>query len=123
MKTSLIVGFGGAMGSMARHGVNVAIHRLFGNPVPYATATVNVVGCLVIGVLTGCLSAGQFSLSDTARTLIFVGVLGGFTTFSSLGLDTLTLTRLGAGTLAIGNIVAQLGLGLGAVFAGYWLAK
>ena len=51
--TWLLVAAGGAVGSMARHGVNVAIHRWVGTPVPYATAVVDILGCAVIGVLAG----------------------------------------------------------------------
>ena len=106
---------------MARHLVNVAVSRLIGDPVPYATATVNVVGCAVIGVLAGAVATGALHLSDTARAFIFVGVLGGFTTFSSLGLDTFTLLRTGQTTIAVSNLALQIALGLGALTAGYWL--
>lgn len=123
MKTWMAVGIGGALGSMARHGISVTVHRLVGSPVPYATAIVNVVGCFVIGVLAGCVSAGTIRFSETARVLVFVGVIGGFTTFSSFGLDTLTLVRNGETGMAAANIAIQFGLGLGGVFVGYWLAK
>ena len=91
MKTWLVVGLGGALGSMARHGMSVAVTRLVGNAVPYATALVNIIGCFVIGLLAGLLSVQAIRLSETTRVLMFVGVLGGFTTFSRLGLDTLVL--------------------------------
>ena len=119
----LVVGIGGALGSIARHGMNVATHRYLGDSVPYATAIVNIAGCLAIGVLAGCVSAGTIKLSEMWRVFVFVGVLGGFTTFSSFGLDTLTLVRSGAMATAAVNVVVQLGLGLAAVFVGYWIAK
>lgn len=84
--TWLLVGTGGALGSMARHAVNVLVGRWIGSPVPYATAAVNVVGCALIGVLAGLLSAGTIRMSAPVRVFVFVGVLGGFTTFSSFGL-------------------------------------
>jgi CrcB protein len=121
--TWLLVAAGGAVGSMARHGVNVAVHRWVGNPVPYATAVVNIVGCAVIGVLAGLVSAGALRWGMGTRVFVFVGVLGGFTTFSSLGLDTLTLAHDGAFALALRNVAAQIVLGLGAVFLGYWVAR
>lgn len=121
--TWLLVAAGGAVGSMARHGVNVAIHRWVGHPVPYATAVVNILGCAVIGVLAGLVSAGTLRWGMGTRVFVFVGVLGGFTTFSSLGLDTLTLAHDGAFALALRNVAAQVVLGLGAVFLGYWVAR
>ena len=123
MKTWIAVGFGGALGSMARHGVSVVVHRVFGDPVPYATATVNIVGCFAIGALAGLLSANVVRLGETGRLLVFVGIIGGFTTFSSLGLDTLTLSRTGSVLTAVLNVLTQTACGLGAVFVGYWLFK
>lgn len=115
-------GVGGALGSMARHGTNIAVHRLFGQVVPYATALVNVVGCLVIGMLAGLISTGTLRLTETARVFVFVGILGGFTTFSSFGLDTFTLIRGGATGVALANAAGQVCVGLASVFAGFWLA-
>ena len=115
----LAVAAGGALGSLARHGTNVAVHRTFGESVPYATATVNVVGCLLIGALAGAVTSGHVRLGDTARAFAFVGVLGGFTTFSSLGLDTFTLVRAGAMAAALWNVAVQFGVGLASVFLGY----
>jgi CrcB protein len=116
-------GVGGALGSMARHGANIAVHRLFGQVVPYATAVVNVIGCLAIGLLAGFVSTGALRLSETARVFVFVGILGGFTTFSSLGLDTLTLVRGGGTGVALANIATQVVVGLASVFVGFWVAK
>lgn len=90
---------------------------------PYATAFVNVLGCAVIGLLAGGVAGGHLRMSSEARIFVFVGILGGFTTFSSFGLDTLTLVIEGRMSLAVLNVVVQVGLGLGAVFVGYTLAK
>jgi len=121
--TWLLVAAGGALGSMARHGVNVAIHRWIGTPVPWATAVVNILGCATIGVLAGLVSAGTLRWGMGTRVFVFVGILGGFTTFSTFGLDTLTLVRDGEIPLAFRNVAAHVVLGLGAVFAGYWIAR
>jgi CrcB protein len=118
----LIVGAGGAVGSMARHGVNVIVARLAGHATPYATLLVNVAGCAVIGLLAGFIAGGRLAMAPTTRLFVFVGVLGGFTTFSSFGLDTLTLAREGRHVAAACNVAAQVVLGLGAVAAGYFLA-
>lgn len=119
MASFLWVGIGGAFGSMARHGVNVMVNRSFGSTLPHATAIVNIVGCAVIGLLAGLVATEQLRMGAQMRTLVFVGVLGGFTTFSSLGLDTLTLVQEGRVGQAAGNVALQVGVGLAAVFAGY----
>lgn len=119
MAIFLWVGVGGAIGSMARHGVNVLVNRTLGSTLPHATAIVNVVGCAVIGLLAGLIASEQLRLGPQARTFVFVGIMGGFTTFSSFGLDTLTLVQQGRMGQALGNVAVQVGVGLAAVFAGY----
>ena len=122
----MAVAAGGALGSAARHGVNLLMTRWSVRAAPLSTAVVNTVGCAVIGVLAGVLAgllaSGRLSLSPTARTFVFVGLLGGFTTFSSFGLDTFTLAHGGHRGAALLNVLGQLVLGLGAVAAGYLLA-
>ena len=119
----IAVALGGALGSMARHGVNLAFAHLTGRSSPYATATVNILGSLAIGVLAGLTAGGRMHLSPTARTFVFVGILGGFTTFSSFMLDTLTLGHGNDHGLAVSNVLVQIVLGLIAVFAGYAAAR
>ncbi len=119
MGAFLWVGVGGALGSMARHGVNVVVNRWVGATVPHATAIVNIVGCFVIGVLAGLVATGAWRISPAQRAFVFVGIMGGFTTFSSLGLDTFTLVSEGRTAQAVGNVALQFCVGLGAVFAGY----
>jgi fluoride exporter len=111
---------GGALGSLARHGVNVAFAYIFGRSVPYATAAVNILGSLAIGILAGLLASGRLAMTPNARSFVFVGLLGGFTTFSSFMLDTLTLTHGADNALGISNVVGQVGIGLIAVYAGYY---
>jgi CrcB protein len=113
------VGLGGALGSLVRHAVNVATTRLVGHPSYASTLIVNVVGCAVIGLLAGQVAAGRLDLSQTMRLFVFVGVLGGFTTFSSFGLDTLTLVQAGRHYAAAVNVIVQVVVGLLAVAAGY----
>jgi fluoride exporter len=117
----LAVGLGGAIGSMARHGVNVTMARGAGQATPYATLVVNVTGCAAIGVLAGLLASGRLTMSPTTRLFVFVGVLGGFTTFSSFGLDTFTLTQEGRHAAAAWNVLAQVLVGLAAVGGGYFV--
>jgi fluoride exporter len=118
----IAVALGGAVGSLARHGVNIAFAHIFVRPVPYATAAVNLTGSAMIGLLAGLIASGRLSMTPTMRTFVFVGLLGGFTTFSSFMLDTLTLTHTREHTLAISNLAGQIAIGLVAVYAGYYLA-
>src|SRR5688500_19251293 len=96
MLTWIAVLVGGALGSAARHGVNIVAPRLFGNATPYATATVNMIGALAIGVLAGMLEAQRLSMTPIERALYLTGILGGFTTFSSFMLDSLVLWQAGS---------------------------
>jgi CrcB protein len=84
-----------------------------------ATAIVNISGCLIIGVLAGALAAQRLELSVAMRAFIFIGLLGGFTTFSSFGLDTLQLVQDGRPGAAAGNVAFQLVVSMAGVFAGY----
>ena len=115
----LAVGAGGALGSMARHGVNVVFVHVLGRAIPYATAAVNIAGAAAIGVLAALLATGRLQWSNEMRTFVFVGVLGGFTTFSSFMLDTFTLGHGGDQALAFWNVALQTAIGLAAVWGGY----
>ena len=116
----VLVGTGGALGSMARHGVGMAITRISPTRVvPYATMTVNLVGCLVIGLLAGLVASQRLTMPPAVRAFVFVGVLGGFTTFSSFGLDTFTLAHGGRTGLATINVAIQVAAGCALVAAGY----
>ena len=118
----LAVGVGGALGSLARHEVNVFFGHVLERSVPYATATVDFVGSLAIGLLAGWLATGRLQMSAEMRTFVFVGILGGFTTFSSYMLDTFTLGHGGEHALAFWNVALQTAVGLAAVWAGYRVA-
>jgi len=115
----LAVGAGGALGSLARHGVNMLFGHVLERAVPYATAVVNLIGSIVIWFLAGAIAVGRLYLSTEMRTFIFVCVLGGFTTFSSYMLDTFTLGHGGEHHLAALNVAWQTAFGLLAVWLGY----
>ena len=120
--TWIAVALGGALGSMARHFVNLELAHRLEKSVPHATFVVNVVGCLIIGILSGRIAGGKLLMTPVMRTFVFVGILGGFTTFSTFGLDTFTLAHGGDQATAFWNVVGQIGLGVGAVYLGYHLA-
>ena len=119
----LAAGLGGAVGSLARHGVNTLVARRLGSAVPYATFAVNLIGCAVIGLLAGLLASERLSMAPAVRVFVFVGILGGFTTFSSFGLDTVALVRTGRVAVAFWNVVGQVVLGIAAVAVGYWVGS
>jgi CrcB protein len=116
MRNVLLVGLGGFVGSVLRHGVSTVVPA--GVRFPAATLVVNVVGCLVIGILGG-LAEARMPLSDPLRLFLIVGVLGGFTTYSAFGYETIATARGGAGAVALLNVVLHLVMGLGAVWVGF----
>ena len=115
----IAVGVGGALGSLARHAVNIMFGHVLERSVPYATATVNLAGAFVIGLLAALIAVGRVHMSTPMRTFVFVGILGGFTTFSSFMLDTFTLGHGGDQALAFWNVALQIALGLATVWGGY----
>ena len=115
----IAVAVGGALGSVARHGVSRLVHQEW--PLlrfPLATVIVNIVGCGVIGVLAGLVATGRLPMRANWREFVFVGILGGFTTFSTFGLDTITLIRSGDSSQAFLNILLHVVCGLAAVHFG-----
>ena len=120
----LLVGLGGALGSMARHGLNHLIHqRNLSSTFPLGIFAINVVGSVAIGIAGGLIVSGRWSLSLEGRTFVIVGLLGGFTTFSSFSFDTLALVREGHMGQAMWNVAGQVGLSLIGVWAGYRIAS
>jgi fluoride exporter len=115
----LLAGIGGFAGSALRFVVAGLVQNSSGSiRFPFGTLFVNLAGCLLIGFLSQLAETRGFFGAE-ARTLIFVGVLGGFTTFSAFGNETINLWRDGESMLAAANIAAHLVLCLGAV----WLSR
>lgn len=118
----IAVAVGGALGSVARHAVNLAAVHGLGQSAPYATFAVNVSGAFVIGVLAGLLESARWAPTPTVRLFLFVGVLGGYTTFSSYMVDTLALAQTGRIGLAVLNVLGQVAVGYALAYLGYRLA-
>jgi CrcB protein len=89
---------------------------------PLETLLINVIGCLVLGLLAG-LSESRGVFSGTTRAFLFIGVLGGFTTFSTFGYETFQLMRDGQWPTALASVALQSVLGIGGVWAGHVLAQ
>jgi CrcB protein len=114
------IAIGGAIGSLARHGVNHFVMQYFLTMrFPLGIVVVNILGCFIIGLLAGLLASERIALALPWREFVFVGLLGGFTTFSTFGLDTFVLARTHMVGWATLNVVAQVVGGLLAVWLGY----
>lgn len=117
-----MVGLGGFLGAVSRFLLADLVQGAAGNRFPYGTLAVNVVGCAVIGAVTA-LAETRGGLSDGLRLFLVVGLLGGFTTFSAFGNETLALLRAGEGGPAAANILANVLLAIGAVWVGRLVAQ
>lgn len=117
----LVVALGGAVGSVLRFLISYWVHESFKPSFPYATVGINVLGCLLIGFLM-VVFAGPHREQETLRTALMVGVLGGFTTFSSFSLETMNLAFEGRYDKAILNVGISVAFGLMATWAGVRLA-
>jgi fluoride exporter len=101
MQSALLVGLGGAIGAVSRYGFSALVGRLWQGSFPVAIFLTNVLGAVFIGVLMGLLARFAPAWQDEARLFLAVGVLGGFTTFSSFSLDTVMLIERGEIALAL----------------------
>jgi len=123
MTKILIVGIGGFLGSVFRFMLVEWVHKILNNPwYPYGTFAVNVLGCLLMGFFAG-LAENKGLLGSEMRLFFLIGILGGFTTFSAFGYETLALSRDAQMLAAMMNIVLHVVLGFGAVFLGYQVSN
>ncbi len=118
----LLVAAGGALGSVARYALDGFILRLASPYFPSGTFVVNAIGCLVFGVIIG-LADGRSLLTPTARLFLLIGLLGGFTTFSTFTFETFQLVRGGEYMRGALNAAGQVGVGYLAMWAGYILGR
>lgn len=119
----LLVGIGGFSGAVLRYAVSGWVHRLApATGFPYGTAVVNVSGCLVLGLLAGLFEA-RGAPSPDARAFLFIGLLGGFTTFSTFGYETFYLLRDSQAVPALANVTLHVVASVGALWLGYVAAK
>ena len=113
----LVVGIGGFIGAVSRYGLSGLVHRLYTGPLPLGTLTVNVLGCLVIGAVMALVEDSQL-FSPNARLFVSIGLLGSLTTFSTFGYETIELLRDNMLRLALLSILANVVLGVAAVWLG-----
>lgn len=115
--SSLLIALGGALGSVARFWVAEAISTYFTTDFPWGTIVANVSGCFTIGVIAALTGDGRTLAAMQTREFLMIGVLGGYTTFSSFSLQTLLLAQNGEWLRAGANV----GLSLVACLAAVWL--
>jgi fluoride exporter len=121
MMRYFIIGLGGAFGTLLRYVMGGLDYRFSSGVLPVSTLVVNVTGSLAIGFLWGVVD--RFAFSPNFRLFIFIGILGGYTTFSTFSLETFNLMRAGEYRIALVNVALSVVLSLGAVFAGYIASK
>ncbi|RZU30224.1 CrcB protein [Streptomyces sp. BK022] len=112
----LLVIIGGMAGAPLRYLTDRAVQKRHDAVFPWGTLTVNVLGCFILGLLTGAVAAG--AASSHVQLLIGTGLCGALTTYSTFSYETLRLTEDGARLLAAANVAASVVAGLGSAFAG-----
>lgn len=113
----LLLALAGALGTLARYGLSGLVHRVAGEQFPWGTLAVNAVGCLAAG-LFWAFAANRATITPETRTIVLIGFMGAFTTFSAFILETGGLARDSQWMAAFGNIALQNGVGLAMFVAG-----
>ncbi len=114
-----MIAAGGAAGTLLRYAVSGLVQRWGGETFPFGTLVVNSIGCLLIGFIGGVVLTGTVLWREEYQAAVMIGLLGGLTTFSSFGWESLSLARDGQLGWAMGNIALNNGIGLLAVWIGY----
>jgi CrcB protein len=121
LRSLLLVALGGALGSMARFKLSGwVLQQASGWRFPVGTLAVNLMGCFIAGLLAG-MAVKQEVFSAEARVFLFTGLLGGFTTFSAFGLETLLLMKRGETGVAFANVAVSVLVGMLVAWLGYEL--
>ncbi len=121
MTRLLYIAAGGAIGALLRYSVSGVIHRFLSNGFPWGTLGVNLSGSLLIGFLWGMFES--VIVSQNIRLMIFIGILGSFTTFSTFSLENFHLLRDGEYGMFALNVSLSFVLGIVLVFAGYFVSR
>ena len=119
----LLVFIGGGIGSISRYLVTTLVKNFTTIPFPFGTLTVNVIGSFLMGIVTAIIASKMSENGESLRLLLAVGFLGGFTTFSSFSMETLTLIEKNEVFYALANIIANMTFGLLAAYLGFTIIK
>lgn len=119
----LAVFVGGGLGSLARYLTGLAFLQRFGPGFPYGTLAINLAGCFLIGIIAELAQTRAYGIGSSTRLFLVVGVLGGFTTFSTFAYDAVTLAGEALSGPAIVYVLASVAGGIIAAFAGIVLAR
>ncbi len=117
-----MVALGGSVGAVSRYLLHAGIERRLGTGFPFGTLVVNLLGCLAIGLVLAHLEARDL-LDGSARLLLVTGFLGAFTTFSTFGIEVVTLADDGGLTRSLAYVALSVVLGTAAVLVGRWAAQ
>jgi fluoride exporter len=119
----ILIAVAGGLGSLARYGLSGVVQNYWsGSLFPYGTVVVNILGCLVFGFLVA-VTEGRFAVSPETRTIILVGFMGAFTTFSTFVFETANLLEDSEWLLALGNVSLQNFVGLAALILGLLIGR
>ncbi|MFE3589146.1 fluoride efflux transporter CrcB [Streptomyces niveus] len=121
MSDYLLVAIGGVVGAPLRYLTDRAVQARHDSVFPWGTFTVNVVGSLLLGLLTGAALSG--TAGHTVQLLLGTGLCGAMTTYSTFSYETLRLAESGARFFAAANVIASVAAGIGAVFGGFALSQ
>ena len=119
---SFLVFLGGGIGATARYGLQGVVYRITGAGFPYGTLVVNVLGSLLIGFLMSFFEE-RFIVNPSLRVFLTIGILGGFTTFSSFSYESIAMLRDGSYVAALANITFSVFVCLGATWLGIIVGK
>lgn len=120
--TILAVALGGAIGSVARYGVNIGTAHIWGIDYPWGTIIVNIVGSFLMGILIAKFAQMDHQ-SNVFKSFLATGVLGGFTTFSAFSLDFVTLWERAEFLQALVYLFISIMVSIGALFVGLWIIR
>ncbi len=118
----ILIAAAGTVGTLSRYWVSGWTYQVMGSKFAYGTLAVNVIGCFLFG-LVWALSEERMALSALTRTVILVGFMGAFTTFSTFAFETMNYVRDSQYLLAFLNVAASCVLGFGAIVVGVWTAR
>jgi fluoride exporter len=122
MRTIVAIGIAGSLGALARYGLDGAVSRRFPSHYPWGTFVVNMSGAFVLGFLM-TLMTEQLPTASWVRSALTIGLLGAYTTFSTLSYETYRLLEDGAVGLAAANMLGSAAAGLVAVYLGVVAAR